>query len=152
MLHAARPNLVWHGVHAAQQGGCSPTLQTQSHGAVLSPCRKLTCQHTAPPAGKGGNALAAESRWGAPYPTQFKILLDRAVRVRRFQAFSTQDILQFLVIGAPRPSLLNRLSTLLISGVATRLCTAEAGAKSTLCCSMSGGWSSSDAWRCPRSA
>ena len=51
-------------------------------------------------AGKGGNALAAESRWGAPYPTQFKILLDRAVRVRRFQAFSTQDILQFLVIGA----------------------------------------------------
>jgi hypothetical protein len=51
------------------------------------------------PAGKGGNVLQAESRWGASYPTQFKVLLDRAVRVRRFQAFSTQDLLQFLVIG-----------------------------------------------------
>ena len=67
-----------------------------------------SCANAPPPAGKGGNALAAESRWGAPYPTQFKILLDRAVRVRRFQAFSTQDILQFLVIGAPQPSLLHK--------------------------------------------
>lgn len=51
--------------------------------------------------GKGGNPLQAESRWGASYPTQFRILLERAVRVRRFQSFSVQDITQFLVIGAP---------------------------------------------------
>jgi len=49
--------------------------------------------------GKGAVPLQKESRWGAPYPTQFKILLDRAIRVRRFEAFSVQDISQFMIIG-----------------------------------------------------
>ena len=31
-----------------------------------------------------------ESRWGASYATQFRVLLSRAVRVRRFQALSIQ--------------------------------------------------------------
>ena len=43
----------------------------------------------------------AQERWGASYYTQYRVLLSRAIRVRRFQAFSVQDISQFLIIGAP---------------------------------------------------
>jgi hypothetical protein len=45
-------------------------------------------------AGKGADDadddLVPESRWGATYATQFRVLLSRAVRVRRFQALSIQ--------------------------------------------------------------
>ena len=34
--------------------------------------------------------LVPDHRWGATYATQFQVLLSRAVRVRRFQAFSVQ--------------------------------------------------------------
>lgn len=77
------------------------------HTVSLQPWRS---NHSAPqawcsvkPAGKGAVALQKESRWGASYPTQFKVLLDRSIRVRRFQAFSTQDFLQFAIVGAPSP-------------------------------------------------
>ena len=34
--------------------------------------------------------LVPDDRWGASYATQFRVLLSRAVRVRRFQALSVQ--------------------------------------------------------------
>lgn len=49
--------------------------------------------------GKGFTLGANESRWGATYGTQFRVLLSRCIRTRRFQALSKQDIAQFLVIG-----------------------------------------------------
>ena len=46
-----------------------------------------------------GKGLGGGSRWGAPYHVQFMVLLSRAIRVRRFQALSKQDIAQFLIVG-----------------------------------------------------
>ncbi|KAL4444675.1 hypothetical protein ABPG77_002492 [Micractinium sp. CCAP 211/92] len=40
------------------------------------------------------------SRWGASYWTQFYTLFVRAVRVRRFETLSRQDLIQFIVVGA----------------------------------------------------
>ena len=42
----------------------------------------------------------AGPRWGAPYWTQVSILFLRAVKTRRFESLSTQDIVQFVIVGA----------------------------------------------------
>jgi hypothetical protein len=39
------------------------------------------------------------SRWGADYWTQIRILFIRALKTRRFDSMSTQDLVQFLVVG-----------------------------------------------------
>lgn len=38
-------------------------------------------------------------RWGAPYPVQFRVLLQRTLKTRRFEALSSRDFLQFLIVG-----------------------------------------------------
>ncbi|KAL4427647.1 hypothetical protein ABPG75_001736 [Micractinium tetrahymenae] len=53
---------------------------------------------------RSATTLAAEragaSRWGASYWTQFYTLFVRAVRVRRFETLSQQDLIQFIIVGA----------------------------------------------------
>ncbi|CAL8462005.1 g1536 [Coccomyxa elongata] len=44
-------------------------------------------------------AQSKDQRWGAPYHQQFSILFIRAVRTRRFQSLSKQDIIQYIVVG-----------------------------------------------------
>ena len=39
------------------------------------------------------------SRWGASYASQISILFLRAIKTRRFDSLSTQDIIQFIVVG-----------------------------------------------------
>lgn len=38
-------------------------------------------------------------RWGAPYPVQLRVLLQRTLKTRRFEALSSRDFLQFLIVG-----------------------------------------------------
>ncbi len=45
------------------------------------------------------DGLGDEHRWGAPFWEQFRILFQRSLRTRRFEALSTQDFFQFGVIG-----------------------------------------------------
>ena len=49
-------------------------------------------------------------RWAAPWTSQYKTLLHRAVKTRRFEALSTRDFIQFVVVGVlaggPPPVLL----------------------------------------------
>lgn len=60
-------------------------------------------EHADIESGKGGGMGSAfgegGDRWGAPYRVQFMVLLSRSIRVRRFQALSTQDIAQLLILG-----------------------------------------------------
>lgn len=44
---------------------------------------------------KGGK----QHRWGAPYREQIRILFTRTIKTRRFEALSTRDFLQFLIVG-----------------------------------------------------
>ena len=50
-------------------------------------------------------------RWAAPWASQYKTLLHRAVKTRRFEALSTRDFIQFVVVGVlaggPPPMLLS---------------------------------------------
>ena len=46
-----------------------------------------------------GKQVGAASRWGASYWTQISILFLRAVKTRRFDSLSTQDIVQFVIVG-----------------------------------------------------
>ena len=47
----------------------------------------------------GARQVGAGSRWGASYWTQISILFLRAVKTRRFDSLSTQDIVQFVIVG-----------------------------------------------------
>lgn len=38
-------------------------------------------------------------RWGAPYKLQLRVLFTRTLKTRRFEALSTRDFCQFLVVG-----------------------------------------------------
>lgn len=38
-------------------------------------------------------------RWGAPYTVQLRVLLQRTLKTRRFEALSSRDFLQFLIVG-----------------------------------------------------
>ena len=40
-----------------------------------------------------------QHRWGAPYKLQLRVLFTRTLKTRRFEALSTRDFLQFLVVG-----------------------------------------------------
>ena len=40
-----------------------------------------------------------ESRWGASYSLQLRILFIRAIKTRRFDSMSSQDFFQFIVVG-----------------------------------------------------
>lgn len=40
-----------------------------------------------------------EHRWGAPYREQLRILFTRTIKTRRFEALSTRDFIQFLIVG-----------------------------------------------------
>ena len=40
-----------------------------------------------------------QHRWGAPYTQQLRILFTRTIKTRRFEALSTRDFLQFLIVG-----------------------------------------------------
>ncbi|KAA6416809.1 hypothetical protein WJX79_011032 [Trebouxia sp. C0005] len=42
---------------------------------------------------------AKQYRWGAPYREQLRILFTRTIKTRRFEALSTRDFLQFLIVG-----------------------------------------------------
>lgn len=46
-----------------------------------------------------GKQVGTGSRWGASYWTQISILFLRAVKTRRFDSLSTQDIVQFVIVG-----------------------------------------------------
>ena len=43
--------------------------------------------------------IAPKERYGASYVAQYQILLRRALKVRRFEALSLQDIVQFVVVS-----------------------------------------------------
>jgi ABC-type multidrug transport system ATPase subunit len=54
--------------------------------------------------GKGGKDfsttdIAPKERYGASYIAQYQILLRRALKVRRFEALSLQDIVQFILVS-----------------------------------------------------
>ena len=46
-----------------------------------------------------GTGSSREQRWGATYPAQISILFQRAMKTRRFDSLSTQDITQFILVG-----------------------------------------------------
>jgi hypothetical protein len=46
-----------------------------------------------------GSSGRPERRWGASYWTQIRILFLRAVKTRRFDSLSTQDVVQFILVG-----------------------------------------------------
>ena len=39
------------------------------------------------------------SRWGASYPLQVKVLFERSLKTRRFETLSTQDLIQYIIVG-----------------------------------------------------
>lgn len=49
--------------------------------------------------GTRASKKATESRWGASYSLQLRILFVRAIKTRRFDSMSSQDFFQFLVVG-----------------------------------------------------
>ena len=56
-----------------------------------------------------GNAMIAQESYGASWPLQFTTLLRRALKVRRFEALSIQDMAQAValaVLGGTQPILL----------------------------------------------
>ncbi|KAK9829866.1 hypothetical protein WJX72_008345 [[Myrmecia] bisecta] len=52
----------------------------------------------APPVGLGPDGRKV-NRWGASYTQQLKFLFVRAVKTRRFETMSVQDIVQLLIVG-----------------------------------------------------
>ena len=46
-----------------------------------------------------GASSSRERRWGAAYSQQISILFMRAMKTRRFDSLSTQDIIQFILVG-----------------------------------------------------
>ena len=71
------------------------TSQSRALGALVIATCETQSPYYAGAVGKGAADedaadLVPEDRWGATYATQFQVLLSRAVRVRRFQAFSIQ--------------------------------------------------------------
>ena len=49
--------------------------------------------------GMADEAGKGERRWGSTYSTQYKVLFQRAVKTRRFEALSTRDFVQFLTVA-----------------------------------------------------
>ncbi|GAQ77731.1 ABC transporter G family [Klebsormidium nitens] len=49
--------------------------------------------------GRAGGSLKAGPRWGAPYWLQFRILLQRSFKVRRFESLSKWDFGQYITVG-----------------------------------------------------
>ena len=39
------------------------------------------------------------SRWGASYPLQLTVLFERSLKTRRFETLSTQDLVQYIIVG-----------------------------------------------------
>ena len=50
---------------------------------------------------------AKQYRWGAPYKLQLRVLFTRTIKTRRFEALSTRDFLQFLIVGVLAGNLLH---------------------------------------------
>eukprot|EP00884_Botryococcus_braunii_P016367 jgi/Botrbrau1/3413/Bobra.0337s0046.1 len=87
------------------EAGRSPPVESISAAANASKAARVRPVDVEAPTRHGdlkaslANPGASEHRWGATYPTQIRILFMRAVRVRRFQTLSTQDLAQFVIVG-----------------------------------------------------
>ena len=57
-----------------------------------------------------------EHRWGAPYREQLRILFTRTIKTRRFEALSTRDFIQFLIVGVLAGKLAAYLLWILLTG------------------------------------
>ena len=60
-----------------------------------------------------GEPKGKQYRWGAPYSLQLRILLQRTLKTRRFEALSHLDFIQFIIVGVlagqpPLPSTLKK--------------------------------------------
>ena len=44
-------------------------------------------------------SVPGASRWGASYPLQVRVLFERSLKTRRFETLSTQDLIQYLIVG-----------------------------------------------------
>ena len=74
-------------VEAGALPASSPPATAPRHHALM---RSATSKAAARP---------GASRWGASYATQLGVLFTRAVRVRRFETLSRQDLAQFVIVG-----------------------------------------------------
>ena len=78
---------------------CSETdvLPNQQPVFIINSCRASPDSHMT----EAGNPQkgAKQYRWGAPYREQLRILFTRTIKTRRFEALSTRDFLQFLIVG-----------------------------------------------------
>ena len=72
-------------------------LPTKRHVFIINSC------HASPDSDmtEAGNPQKGDKqhRWGAPYREQIRILFTRSIKTRRFEALSTRDFLQFLIVG-----------------------------------------------------
>lgn len=84
-------------VEQGQRQGTAGSSSPTPLGMSPSPSKQEMLDRSATTVAAG---LAGASRWGASYWTQFSTLFIRAVRVRRFETLSRQDLAQFLVVGA----------------------------------------------------
>ena len=58
-----------------------------------------------------------EHRWGAPYREQLRILFTRTIKTRRFEALSTRDFIQFLIVGVLAGKLAACVLWILLTGM-----------------------------------
>ncbi len=72
-------------------------LPTKRHLFIISTCHASPDSHMTEAGSpqEGGK----QHRWGAPYREQIRILFTRTIKTRRFEALSTRDFLQFLIVG-----------------------------------------------------
>lgn len=71
-----------------------PMSSARDDYALASPLQVVVDTQEGSPQ-KGGK----QHRWGAPYREQIRILFTRTIKTRRFEALSTRDFLQFLIVG-----------------------------------------------------
>ena len=67
-------------------------------------CLCVGAEQKAPKEGK-------QYRWGAPYTVQLRVLLQRTLKTRRFEALSSRDFLQFLIVGVLAGALHNQITS-----------------------------------------
>lgn len=81
------PRLLW-----LQGGGRNGKVAGGPHTSNATLRRTLTKMEST----VGGKQ---PNRWGASYPTQLRVLFTRALKTRRFESLSLQDISQFVIVG-----------------------------------------------------
>lgn len=81
-----------------EQLRCTLLLAGAHRSACLTAAAGTVPESHALASGATGAPLD-KHRWAAPWASQYRTLLHRAVKTRRFEALSTRDFIQFVVVG-----------------------------------------------------